>query len=54
MADLRLHRLRESRLQNESRRACPELVERGRLNLAQDAVLGRNSKDEKSRRDDWK
>ena len=24
----------------ESRRACPELVERGRLNLAQDAVLG--------------
>jgi hypothetical protein len=27
-------------LQNESRRACPERVERGRLNLAQDAVLG--------------
>ena len=25
----------------------------GRLNLAQDAVLGRDSKDEKSRRDDW-
>jgi hypothetical protein len=24
----------------ESRRACPELVERGRLNLTQDAVLG--------------
>jgi hypothetical protein len=30
---------------NESRR--------GRLNLAQDAVLGRNSKDDKSRRDGW-
>ena len=43
-----------SRLQNESRRACPELVERGRLNLAQDAVLGSDSSDEKSRRDDWK
>jgi hypothetical protein len=27
-------------LRNESRRACPELVERGRLNLAQDVVLG--------------
>jgi hypothetical protein len=24
----------------QSRRACPELVERGRLNLAQHAVLG--------------
>ena len=35
----------------ESRRACPELVERGRLNLAQDAVLGRCTH-EKSRRDD--
>jgi hypothetical protein len=46
--------VRTYRLQNESRRACPELVERGRLNLAQDAVLGRNSRDEKSRRDDWK
>jgi hypothetical protein len=41
-------------LQNESRRACPELVERGRLNLAQDAVLGGDARDEKSRRDDWK
>ncbi len=40
-------------MQDESRRACPELVERGRLNLAQDAVLGRDSRDEKSRRDDW-
>jgi hypothetical protein len=29
-------------------------VPQGRLNLAQDAVLGRNSRDEKSRRDDWK
>jgi hypothetical protein len=29
-------------------------VPQGRLNLAQDAVLGRSSKDEKSRRDDWK
>ena len=28
-------------------------VPKGRLNLAQDAVLGRDSKDEKSRRDDW-
>ena len=37
--------VRENRRQNESRR--------GRLNLAQDAVLGRNSKDEKSLRDDW-
>ena len=27
----------------ESRRACPELVERGRLNLAQDAVLGQHA-----------
>jgi DNA invertase Pin-like site-specific DNA recombinase len=27
----------------ESRRACPELVERGRLYLAQDAVLGWNA-----------
>jgi hypothetical protein len=34
-------RLRENdHLGIESRRACPELVERGRLNLAQDAVLG--------------
>ena len=40
-------------LQDKSRRACPELVERGRLNLAQDAVLG-DSIDEESRRDDWK
>jgi hypothetical protein len=31
---------RERPLAIESRRACPELVERGRLNLAQDAVLG--------------
>ncbi len=37
---------RENRLQNESRRV-------GRLNLAQDVVLGRISRDEKSRRDDW-
>ena len=29
-------------------------VPEGRLNLAQDAVLGRGSRDEKSRRDDWK
>jgi hypothetical protein len=41
-------------MQNESRRACPELVERGRLNLAQDAVLGFACTVEKSRRDDWK
>src|SRR5258708_343389 len=34
--------VRTHRLQNESRRACPELVERGRLNLAHDAVLGRD------------
>ncbi len=32
--------VRTSGLQNESRRACPELVERGRLNLAQDASPG--------------
>ena len=32
--------VRTGRHENESRRACPELVERGRLNLAQDAVLG--------------
>jgi hypothetical protein len=38
----------------ESRIACPELVERGRLNLAQDAVLGGHAPMEKSRRDDWK
>jgi hypothetical protein len=44
--------VRTNRLQNQSRRACPELVERGRLNLAQEAVLGRDSRDEKSRRDD--
>src|SRR6202035_1641891 len=30
------------------------LVPQGRLNLAQDAVLGRDSRDEKSRGDDWK
>ena len=37
-------RLRENdHLGIESRRACPELVERGRLNLAQDAVLGRHA-----------
>jgi hypothetical protein len=36
-----LKSLRENdQLEIESRRACPELVERGRLNLAQDAVLG--------------
>jgi hypothetical protein len=29
-------------------------VPQGRLNLAQDAVLGCDSRDEKSRRDDWK
>ena len=29
-------------------------VPKGRLNLAQDAVLGSDSRDEKSRRDDWK
>jgi hypothetical protein len=29
-------------------------VPQGRLNLAQDAVLGRDSREEKSRRDDWK
>ena len=46
--------VRTAGLQNQSRRACPELVERGRLNLAQDAVLGIDSRDEKSRRDDWK
>jgi hypothetical protein len=33
----------ERRSRNQSRRACPELVERGRLNLAQDAVLGCHS-----------
>ena len=38
----------------EFRRACPELVEGGRLNLAQDASPGLDSRDEKSRRDDWK
>jgi len=32
--------VRTNRLQNQSHRACPELVERGRLNLAHDAVLG--------------
>ena len=36
-------RLRENdHLGIESRRACPELVERGRLNLAQDVVLGQH------------
>jgi hypothetical protein len=29
-------------------------VPQGRLNLAQDAVLGGDSRDDKSRRDDWK
>src|SRR6202795_900721 len=29
-------------------------VPKGRLNLAQDVVLRRDSRDEKSRRDDWK
>ena len=29
-------------------------VPQGRLNLAQDVVLGRDSRDDKSRRDDWK
>jgi hypothetical protein len=29
-------------------------VPQGRLNLAQDGVLGRDSGNEKSRRDDWK
>jgi hypothetical protein len=37
--------VRENGLQNE--------IE-GRLTLAQDAVLGKNLKNEKSRRDDWK
>jgi hypothetical protein len=31
-----------------------KLVPQGRLNLAQDAVLGIDSRNEKSRRDDWK
>jgi hypothetical protein len=36
---------------NQSRRACPELVERGRLNLAQDAVPGTSGNVPESRRD---
>jgi hypothetical protein len=32
---------------------APAIVPEGRLNLAQDGVLGRDSRDEKSRRDDW-
>jgi hypothetical protein len=33
--------LRENRrFRFESRRACPELVERGRLKITQDAILG--------------
>ena len=35
------------------RRSVPQPVPKGRLNLAQDAVLGRDSKEEKSRKDDW-
>ena len=38
--------MRTYRLQNS--------VPQGRLNLAQDAVLGRDLRDEESRRDDWK
>jgi hypothetical protein len=30
----------EIRESNQSRRACPELVERGRLKITQDAILG--------------
>jgi hypothetical protein len=36
-----LKTLRENRrFRIESRRACPELVERGRLKITQDAILG--------------
>jgi hypothetical protein len=37
---------------DQSRRACPELVEQGRLNLAQHGVLGIRSEQDQSRRDD--
>jgi hypothetical protein len=41
--------LRESRGEiretNQSRRACPELVERGRLKITQDAILGTSEMD---------